>query len=632
MEITPLVSKDPGGITSSLDTKYQKSVREWCNSVYEESKDELFRNEEIIQLDKSIAFLLGKQWTDKRPSYKSSPVSNRVWSNLIQLVSYLTDIRPSFEVKSSNKQFDGHCDVLNKLVKSWFYNQDIDTTLAQIIIHAATTIGYGRLVWNPDLMGGMGDMQLTALGPTDLIPIRPQHNLQGCRGVIYHKVKELSWFKEKFPIMGNLVPADSSLSRYSKDVRPAGMAGRAWDALGGAMKRVMAAGMGSVMESSLPVAMLREYWIRDDQRNTSNTNVTVGDPVKGYGYIVRPGDLLYPRGRLIVMGGPVVLYDGPNPHWHGQFPFIALRLNQVPWSWLGISEFRNQIPLQESMNHILAGIMDSVKRAVNPPLLSPSNAFGDAVKRNLDPNMPNATIYYNPNTIAPPQYAQAASLPGFVFETMLYFQRELDSQSGFLDLQGLTRRGIVPAGDTIEQLKQNQQTMVRLKVRYVEGFFKELGQQFLSNSFQFYTLPRRIHMLGSDGMTWDDFDFDRGTMVPNGQTPDVFSRNFGFFVAPGSLLDANRVQKALLMLQLRRMGDMDLKNLLEALDLGRLYDSIKANLQGEGADLLIQAVRQKMGTAQGGVGLGAGMSPEQASSISSANQGTIGSADQQNNG
>lgn len=629
MDITPLFTTDPQGVATSQDGEYQKSVRNWCESVYEEAKDELEKNEEIINIDKSIAFLLGKQWSEKRPTYKSSPVSNRVWSNLIQLVSYLTDIRPSFEVKASNKLYDGHCEVLNKLTKSWFYNQDIDMTLAQIIIHAATTIGYGRLVWNPDLQGGIGDMELKALGPTDLIPIRPAHNLQGSRGVVYHTIKELSWFRDKFPIMGNAVQADNQLSRYSKTSKPGGAIGRAWEVVGPAMRRIFSAAATAVTESTLPLARLREFWIRDEQRNTSNATVYVGDLKKGYGYKVEPGEKLYPRGRLIVMGGSIILYDGPNPFWHGQFPFAALKLNQVPWSWLGISEFRNQIPLQESMNNILAGILDSVKRAVNPPLLAPSNAFGDAVKKNIDPNMPNAMIYYNPNTIAPPQYAQSASLPGFVFETMLYFQRELDSQSGFLDLQGLTRRGIIPAGDTIEQLKQNQQTMVRLKVRYIEGFFKEIGNMFVANAFQFYSMKRRIHMLGSDGLTWEDFDFEPGTMVPDTSSPEIFFRNFGFYVAPGSLLDANRVQKAMLMLQLRRMGDMDLKNLLESLDLGTMYDKIKKNLQDEGGDILLQAVKAKMG---GGAPDASGMSATQAQQLGNGDMGTPGSADQQNNG
>jgi hypothetical protein len=288
------------------------------------------------------------------------------------------------------------------------------------------------------------------------------------------------------------------------------------------------------------------------------------------------------------------------------FPFAALRLNRVPWQWPGISEFRNQIPLQDVMNNILAGIMDAVKKAVNPPLVAPDNAFGQAVKRNLDPNMPGAKVFYSPASIAPPQYAPAPALPSFVFQTMLYAQQELDAQSGFIDLSSVSRRGIIPAADTMEQMKEGQQTMVRLKVRYIESFLKDIGQQFVPNLFQFYTMKRRIQTLGEEGKTFEDFDYDPGTMIPAGVPAEEHWRQFQFLIQPGSLLKSSRTPQQMLMLNLRRMGDMDRENMLEALDLGGLAESVKKNLQAEGQDFLINLIRQKMG----GAGGGGGVSPE----------------------
>jgi hypothetical protein len=303
------------------------------------------------------------------------------------------------------------------------------------------------------------------------------------------------------------------------------------------------------------------------------------------------------------MGGPVVLYDGPNPFWHGQFPFSALRLNRVPWQWPGVSEFRNQIPLQDTMNNILAGILDAVKKAVNPPLIAPDNAFGQAVKRNLDPNMPGAKVFYSPASIAPPQYAPAPVLPSFVFQTMLYAQQELDAQSGFIDMSSVSRKGIVPAADTLEQMKEGQQTLVRLKVRYIEGFLKDIGQQFVPNLFQFYSMKRRIQILGSDGLTFEDFDYEPGTMIPAGVPAEEHWRQFQFMVQPGSLLKSARMPMQALMMGLRRQGDMDRDNLLETLDLGSMKASIKKNLEGEGKEFLINIIRQKMNASGGGGGI-----------------------------
>ena len=610
---------DPGGQQFPIkETAHDAIIAKWCESVFEEARDELERNEEIVNIDRAISYLCGKQWVNRRPSYKAAPVANRLWTNLVQLISYLTDIRPSFEIKSNNKLYDHHAKVLNKMVSAWFTNEDIDMSLAMIIIHAALTIGYGRLVWNPDLKNGDGEMELTPLGAMDLIPIRPSHTLQKAMGVIYRCPKPLSWFKDKYPLKGFRVPIDKEYSSFSI-IPNKNIWNRSMEIMSPQMRRLFGQSSTQTRESAIPMALYREFWVRDSQRNTSNREVWVGDggQLSGeYGYMVPPNGKLYPRGRLIIMGGPVVLFDGPNPFFHGQFPFAALRLNRVPWQWPGISEFRNQIPLQDVMNNVLAGILDAVKKAVNPQMLAPDNAFSAAVKKSLDPNIPNAKIFYSPSSIAAPFYAPAPVLPGFVFQTMLYAQQELDSQSGFLDMGSMSRRGIIPSNDTIEQMKEGQQTLVRLKVRYIEDFMKQVGQQWVPNAFQYYTMERRLQLLGNDGLTWEDFDWEPGTMVPAGDKTEEHWKKFTFMMVPGSLLKSARQPQQALMMQLRRMGDMDLKNMLDSLDLGGLFESIKKGLEAEGANVLLQAMRQK----QAGQGGGGGMLPGALDKVSNATQ------------
>lgn len=605
MDLPGWYSHDAGGQQWPInESAHDVLVSRWCEAVFEEAKDDLERNDEIVQIDRSINYLMGKQWVERRPSYKAAPVANRLWTNLVQLISYLTDIRPSFEIKSNNKLYDHHSKVLNKMIAAWFVNEDIDMSLAMIIIHAALTIGYGRLVWNPDLRNGEGEMELTPLGAMDLIPIRPSHTLQRALGVIYRCPKPLSWFKEKYPLKGFRVPVDKEYSQYTSSPNQ-NLWTRGMQVLSPQMRRLFGQSSTQIRESAIPMALYREFWIRDNQRNTSDATVWVGnngDSSGEYGYKVEPGKKLYPRGRVIIMGGPVVLFDGPNPFYHGMFPFACLRLNRVPWQWPGISEFRNQIPLQDVMNNVLAGILDAVKKAVNPQLLAPDNAFGAAVKKNLDPNMPNAKIFYSPASIAAPQYAPAPVLPGFVFQTMLYAQQELDSQSGFLDMSSISRKGIVPAGDTLEQMKEGQQTLVRLKVRYIEDFMKQVGQQWVPNAFQFYNLKRRLQMLGSDGLTWEDFDWDPGTMIPAGENKEEYWKKFTFMMVPGSLLKSARMPQQQMMLMLRRMGDMDLKNMLDSLDLGGLYESVIKNLDEEGKDIMFQMAKQKHAATGGGGG------------------------------
>jgi len=75
---------------------------------------------------------------------------------------------------------------------------------------------------------------------------------------------------------------------------------------------------------------------------------------------------------------------------------------------------------------------------------------------------------------------------------------------------------------------------------------------------------------------------------------------------PGSLLKSARMPLQNLIMTLRARGDMDMKNMFDTMDLSGMYESVKKNLQIEGADVLLQAIKQKL-QQQGAAGGGAGM-------------------------
>lgn len=582
---------------------HQAYTNRWCNLVYDEAKAELDQSEEIIEVDKHIRYLMGKQWPDKRPTYKASPVANRTWTNLIQLVSYLTDIRQSFEVQARDKQYNGTSVKLNKMARAWFVDQDIDMTTAMVIIYSALTVGYARQVWNQELNGGEGDIELTACGPLDVLPIKPTHTLQGAYGLIYEKPMPLSWFQQSY-LYGDLVQPDERYSRYRGKSSNYGQ--QAFWYLGAAYRRLFGMSENPTISSAIPMGRYREFWLKDHSLNTSDKDIFVGDMNKGAGYVVHPKGRIYPRGRLIIMGGDVVLFDGPNPHWHGRFPFSALRLNQVPWQWPGVSEFRNQIPLQDIMNNVLAGILDMVKKAVNPPMHAPLNAFSEATRKSMDPNMPGARLYYNPGSGSPPTWAQIAQLPSFVFDTLMYAREELTSQTGFLDPSAISGKKIIPSADTMEMLGQGQQTLVRLKVRYIESFFREIGEQWIANAFQHYRVDRRVMTMGLDGLLWNDFLWSMKDVCPDPLDPSTHWKSYKWSIVPGSLLKSSRADDQNRALMMRRTGDMDRRNLFKIMDMEPLIDSVEKNLKIEGADFLTNMLKQKMS----GVGGGGGLSPD----------------------
>jgi hypothetical protein len=579
------VTSDPEsgntGYVGGSEQEYTTRTRLWLEAAYEEANYEQSQNEEVKKIDKYIEYIMGKQWPSRRPSYRSSPINNRIWRLLWELVAIMTDIRPIFEIKPTKQSYQQQSEMLNKVTRSWWLTSDSDMALANIILYAILTTGYGKLTWNHELRNGQGDLELQPLGPLDVLPLKPRHTLQSAQAVIYKSVMPLGWFRQKFGAKGTLVQADPGFSRYATAPgRPTHIPSMIFDALSPQMQRKIG-NPERIQDSAYPTALYREFWIRDWTFNESNAPVMMGRPKANWSYTVPPGKRLYPRGRLISMGGRHILYDGPNPYWHGQFPFDVLRMNVVPWSFMGASDLGPLIPLQDIINNILAGVLDMVKKAVNPGFFGPKNAFPESTWDTIDWSMPGMKVGYNAMTTSKPEFAPPVNLPSFVMQTQMMAAKEMDQSSGIAAITEMLKKKQVPSGETLDKVKDAQQTPLRLKGRNIEVFLRNLGTQNVSNIFQFYDAERRFTMLGSAGVTNEDFDWDPGSAVPAGMRPEDFARSFTFTIEPGSLLNANRIDEAMMFARLRMMGDLDRETFFKKLDLGLDFNKVEAGLKRE---------------------------------------------------
>jgi hypothetical protein len=258
-----------------------------------------------------------------------------------------------------------------------------------------------------------------------------------------------------------------------------------------------------------------------------------------------------------------------------------LRMNAVPWQIMGLSDLNSMTQLQDIINNILAGVIDMIKKATNPGFFAPKNAFNEAQWESMDWGMPGMKAAYSPVSSQKPDFTQAPNLPSYVMQMMMLAAREMDSTSGAAAINQAAQKKQVPSGDSLDRIKEAQQTPVRLKGRNIEVFLRDLGSQQISNIFQFYSLKRRMYLLGEKGKTFEDFDWDPETMIPAGEQAEDHARRFKFMIQPDSLLNAKRVEKAMLYLRLRLAGDMDRKHLYEALDIDLDPEEVEKELKRE---------------------------------------------------
>lgn len=568
-ELSPRYGEDPKtGSEPGWDTRYEASVRSWANAAYEEAEYDRNQSDELKHLGDYLNYIHGKQWSGNRPSYKSKPVNNKVWDNFWELVGLLTDIKPIMDVRSTNtdKPYQDAGPVINKGIKSWALNNDYDMTLALNIAYAILTTSFQKWQWNPELYNNQGDIESVPLGPNELLPLKAKKDVQSALAWIREEDVNLGWLKRRYPTRAHLVSPNRDGSTYTiKAQAPAHVPAMLWDMMNEGMRR-MIGGQPQVKSSAFPTAKYREYWFKDYVTNTADVPVWMGQ--YNWKYKVNPGKPLYPRGRLICRASDVTLYDGPNPYFHGMYPFTMLRLNVVPWQIYGMSDIKNWINLQDILNQILAGVIDMIKRNVNPGFFAPKNAFSEAVWQGLDFSKPGEKAAYSQSATHEPKFAPAPVMPGYVLSVYQAIERTLDQQSGKAFANQLAGKKQVPGSDTLDSMNMMRTTHIRLKGRNIETFIRDGGQLIVPTMIQFYTEKRRLTLLGKDGRVVSDLDWDPGTMIPAGTAPDEFVKQFRFYVQPGSLLNTEKRQKIQDAMILRRGGDLSRKTLFRIIDEG----------------------------------------------------------------
>ena len=257
------------------------------------------------------------------------------------------------------------------------------------------------------------------------------------------------------------------------------------------------------------------------------------------------------------------MYDGPSPYWHGLYPFARLCLNPIVWGPGGLSNYRNLIPIQRAINEIGAGTLDTVRKAVNPQVVSKAGVVAQDAWDKFYPDKPGGKLLLGAMGV-PAQdvkYMTPPELPGYVAQFAMYLMSSFRESAGSLDTTQLAKKKQVPSPDTIEKFQEQLGTPLKLEGRYVERFLCDAGMQAVSNVIQFFTTKQRIRILGPKGQTMSDYMFDPDNMIPAGMRREEFHRYLSIYIQQGSLDGRTRErdkQEALILAKLGLISTQDL--------------------------------------------------------------------------
>lgn len=557
----------------------------WLHAAIREGEAILKSDPSYEKMDKTIDYVLGNQAAGKKPSYLPDVVINRVKKALKSHVSALTDLRPLFAFKTYNETYKRHADLLNQLTVLWWVNNFVDLDVADALRYSLTlATGYLVVDYDPNL-GRDGDIRLVPKDPRDVLPYRPSRDrsVQSWQGIIIREAVSINALKALYPDKAPLLDKTQHVIRKFSGVKTA-------------FRRIRTMitpvttldGLKSPHKANIPVDEVPTFrvYFRDHSVNTTSAPITMGNPSSNWFYVVPPGQKLYPHKRLIVATEHLILYDGPNPYWHGLFPVVKLTLDPWPWLLLGLSLAHDLMPTQEAINKLTNDFIAVLDQSANRGTAFDKNAVPDSVFRSFDARKPGFKLKTNPVFGEAFKMIDPAQLPPWGLDFLAMLSQEFDSQAGVANLQALLRLRQSPSAETIEKYWEALTPEIRIEGRLLEAAIRELADMVKCNFFQFYSAKRRILLLGDAGTELEDLDYDPGNLVPDlrpedpGYTPELdgskhsrddrarfFMTQFAFYVAPNSLLALNASQRKMMYMQLARMGYMDFWSLMEMLEI-----------------------------------------------------------------
>lgn len=566
-------------LPSALE-EYERYILDWVKAAVGDGMALLRRERAYNDQQNAVKFITGEQYP-LRSRTISRLVDNRLRKAAFEIISSMTDVRPiwNYETLDRASKFKDQGEILSKLARGWWKANNIDRRLNSTLMWSLVGgTGYGYMRWNELLPGG-GDIEMLPLDPRDVIPIEPvfSDSIQDWRGVIIRRNEQIENIKQMFPTKAWKVGAQKG-SWFTPMTKEGGsiynVVSSAWS--------VLTRGNEGRQRELPNTADLFYIYVKDEAIHTGDKPKLMGDVEKNYHYIVYPlgsahpmdGHLiteeearLYPRGRLIICTTEAVCSDGPNPYWHGWFPLVKFTLEPLPWSLLGASIIGDMIPLQNALNEALRGIEDGMSQWLRRGVVADQHAISRSTLDAIDTRKAGFKAYLNNNAGGEGfKVIDGPTYPGWYMNMIDWFKNEIDENLGVRNLRELAQMKQMPNADTVDKFMDTLSPLLKIRARAMEISLGEVAEMLKVNFFQYYTTKRRMEILGEDGVSLEDYDYDPGTLVPDDpENPNEprqaraqkHHKSFKFSIAPNSFLNISHSEHKMLMLQLFRANMMD---------------------------------------------------------------------------
>lgn len=421
---------------------------------------------------------------DKQYFWQEREVFNHIAPIIDIRLSKLAKIKPKMQVlPATNEEEDLYtAKVGKKILDSVSNKMNLSAKINQATKWSEICgTSFYKISWNPNLGQVValeddgkkiktGDVDISVCSPFEIYPDSATHeSLQECQSLIHARAYTVEEIKQTYGVDVE----GKDINVYSLDGTSVSLGGLGYSGL--ATKLIETTRKNS--------AIVLEKYVKPCEK--------------------------FPDGRLIIVAGDKLVYDGELPYLNGidgkrEFPFVRQICNEEVGNFWGVSMISRLIPIQRAYNAVKNRKHEYINR-LTLGVLAVEDGSVDIDNLEEEGLAPGKILVYRQGSSAP-KFLGGENVPSDFEKEEEKLLKEFNSLSGTSEIGSMENVSASLSGVALELLIDENETRLKFTTDSMKSAIKTMAKHILRLYKQFATFPRLIKIVGDDG-TFDVFYF-----------------------------------------------------------------------------------------------------------------------------
>ena len=414
---------------------------------------------------------------DKQYFWQEREVFNHIAPLIDIRLSKLSKITPRIQVvPSTNEEEDIYTAKVGKKVLDSVYGKMNLTAKINQATKWSEICGtsFYKISWNSNLGQVIaleddgkkiktGDVDISVCSPFEIYPDSATHeNLDDCQSLIHARAYTVTEIKQMYGVDVE----GKDINVYSLDGITSSLGGLGYSGLATGL-------IETVRKDS---AIVLEKYVRPNEN--------------------------YPDGRLIIVAGDQLVYDGELPYVNGidgkrEFPFVRQICNEEIGSFWGVSMINRLIPIQRAYNAVKNRKHEYINR-LTLGVLAVEDGSVDIDNLEEEGLAPGKILVYRQGATAP-QFLGGEQVHSDFEKEEEKLLKEFSTISGTSEIGSMDNVSASMSGVALELLIDENETRLKFTTDSIKSAIKTIAKQILRLYKQFATFPRLMKIVGENG-------------------------------------------------------------------------------------------------------------------------------------